>query len=156
MYKKGDIIQSTSKSKEGLLYIILKVVESDGLLLTVPISIGEKMHGKWVIDYNDSGKIFYAKYNKFSNFKIENVKLCNLSMRDSHGFISKIYDIRKDNLSLIKEEQRNKIRAKKKKKQEVNSLSKMVNKRVIKKTDFKKRPGLHDPIYKGNITIVRG
>lgn len=156
MFKRGDFVQSTRKNKVGKLFIVLKAVPKQKLLITVPISINKKIGGKWVCEYKNGQNTFYIKYDILSNLNINNVKLYDLSLYNSYELVSFIYDIRKENEELIKEERRNLIRAKMKKKQEINGLSKQLNKKEKITTDYKKRPGLHDPLYKGNITIVRG
>lgn len=156
MIKRGDFVQSTSKNKVDKLFIVLKAVPEQKLLITAPISINKKMGGKWVCEYKNEQNTFYIKYDVLSNLNMDNVKMYDLSLYNSYELVSFIYDIRKENEESIKEERRNLIRAKKKKKQEINSLAKKLNKKEKPTTEYKKRPGLHDPVYKGNITIVRG
>jgi hypothetical protein len=158
--KKGDIFKSKNTDIENgkiIRYICLKHVEESGIVISIRIAISSNKNSikKWHINFDFGDKLILAKCDTLSNFSNKDVVVDDSLNINTHKIINEVYKYREKHREEIKEYKKalrmKKTQAKKSKVILINS-----SKKKTPKIELSSMRGVHDPAYKGRITIVRG
>ena len=162
--KRGAIVQSKNHiGKDDKLFLILKVDYDKNQLVALKLQINKKINDNFVLEIEDRNNSLFIKYAPLSILDFEHIEKYDHDLLEPYDVVNEAYDIREKNMELIKKEQRRILREKRKlkseKKRQINMLIKKTSKTITKKKTKNyphKMAGVHDPIYKGYIKIVRG
>lgn len=160
-FKKGDIIETISsnkKNKRKRMYIIVSVKEDKGVYITsrIEIALNEKEKMKWHYNLENNNDILLIRYDCFSFFEESNVVQSDYKLNvNPINLIRKLYELKEETKEERKQERRETYKRMKQQKQEKNKIAKACRKGVVRQSPAQMK-GIHDSIYKGKITIVRG
>ncbi len=157
--KRGNIVKG--KSKDDNLFLVLKVIYDKEQIVAVKIRINKRFDNEFVLKIRDNDNTLFIRYDILSLLVMENIEKYDYDLSDTYDVVSQVYNIREKNLEKIKyelkERSKRRIKARKaSKRQREMMLKEMRNSRSKSKGHLPKMAGMHDPIYKGYIKIVRG